>query len=81
MVRAHDWAAWTTIEAAGRIGWAAAGGCGARVVRRELMVLSSRGCAKDAALSHGHLDVGMHVLTKPFAMETLASRIKALIDG
>ena len=51
------------------------------MVRRELMVLFISGCAKDAALSHGHLDVGMHVLTKPFAMETLASRIKALIDG
>ena len=32
-------------------------------------------------LSHGHLDPGMHVLTKPFAMEALASRIKSLIAG
>jgi len=29
-------------------------------------------------VSHGHLDPGMHVLAKPFAMEALASRIKKL---
>ena len=39
------------------------------------------GYAENAVLSHGHLDPGMHVLTKPFAMETLASRIKDLIAG
>ena len=37
------------------------------------------GFAENAVLSHGHLDPGMHVLTKPFAMEALASRIRTLI--
>jgi len=53
----------------------------ARVVRPGLKVLFITGYAENAVLSHGHLDPGMHVLTKPFAMEALASRIKDLIAG
>ena len=53
----------------------------ARVVRPDLKVLFITGYAENAVLSHGHLDPGMHVLTKPFAMEVLASRIKALISS
>ena len=52
-----------------------------RAVRPELRVLFITGYAENAVLSHGHLDPGMHVLTKPFAMEALASRIKDLIAG
>ncbi len=52
----------------------------ARVARPELKVLFITGYAENDVLNHGHLDPGMHVLTKPFAMETLASRIKALIN-
>ena len=37
------------------------------------------GYAENAVLGHGHLEPGMHVLTKPFAMEALASRISSLI--
>ncbi len=51
----------------------------ARVARPDLKVLFITGYAENAVLSHGHLDPGMHVLTKPFAMEALASRIKELI--
>jgi len=51
----------------------------ARVARPELKVLFITGYAENAVLSHGHLDAGMHVLVKPFAMEALASRIKELI--
>jgi signal transduction histidine kinase/ActR/RegA family two-component response regulator len=51
----------------------------ARVVRPRLKVLFITGYAENAVLSHGHLDPGMHVLTKPFAMEVLASRIRELI--
>jgi len=53
----------------------------ARVARPGLKVLFITGYAENAVLSHGHLDPGMHVLTKPFALETLASRIKDLIAG
>ncbi len=52
----------------------------ARVSRPDLKVLFITGYAENAVLSHGHLDPGMHVLTKPFAMEALASRIKELIS-
>ena len=53
----------------------------ARVARPGLKVLFITGYAENAVLSHGHLDPGMHVLIKPFAMESLASRIKELIAG
>jgi len=53
----------------------------AREIRPGLQVLFITGYAENAVLSHGHLDPGMHVLTKPFAMETLAARIKAIITG
>ena len=53
----------------------------ARVTRPNLKVLFITGYAENAVVSHGHLDPGMHVVTKPFAMEALASRIKDLISG
>ncbi len=53
----------------------------ARVVRPELKVLFITGYAENAVLSHGHLDPGMHVLVKPFAIDVLARRIKELIAG
>ncbi|WP_169742860.1 PAS domain S-box protein [Muricoccus aerilatus] len=53
----------------------------ARVARPGLKVLFITGYAENAVLSHGHLDPGMHVLTKPFTMEALASRIRDLISG
>ena len=53
----------------------------ARIARPKLKVLFITGYAENAVLSHGHLDPGMHVLTKPFAMDTLASRIKDLISA
>ena len=51
----------------------------ARRTRPELRVLFITGYAENAAVGNGHLEPGMHVLTKPFAMETLASRISAII--
>ncbi len=53
----------------------------ARVVRADLKVLFITGYAENAVLSHGHLDPGMHVMTKPFAMEALAGRIRQLIES
>ena len=53
----------------------------ARLTRPNLKVLFITGYAENAVVSHGHLDPGMHVLTKPFAMEALASRIKNLISN
>jgi PAS domain S-box-containing protein len=53
----------------------------ARNVRPDLKVLFITGYAENAVLSHGHLDPGMHVLTKPFAMDAIAGRIRQLIEG
>jgi PAS domain S-box-containing protein len=51
----------------------------ARAVRPGLKVLFITGYAENAVLSHGHLDPGMQVLTKPFAVDALSSRISELI--
>jgi PAS domain S-box-containing protein len=53
----------------------------ARASRPDLKVLFITGYAENAVLSHGHLDPGMHVMTKPFAMEALATRIRDLIEA
>lgn len=53
----------------------------ARSVRPDLKVLFITGYAENAVLSHGHLDPGMHVLTKPFSMDTLATRLRGLIEA
>ncbi|WP_313900740.1 PAS domain S-box protein [Methylobacterium sp. J-077] len=49
--------------------------------RPDLKVLFITGYAENALLGNGHLQPGMQVLTKPFAMEALASRIKDLIHA
>jgi hypothetical protein len=50
-------------------------------VRPGLKVLFITGYAENAVVSHGHLEPGMHILTEPFAVETITSRIKDLITG
>jgi PAS domain S-box-containing protein len=51
----------------------------ARVLRPELKVLFITGYAENAVISHGHLDPGMHVVTKPFQVEELGRRIRAIL--
>ena len=53
----------------------------ARATRPALNVLFITGYAENAIIGNGHLEPGMHVLTKPFALETLAARIKELITN
>ncbi|MES2303811.1 MAG: ATP-binding protein, partial [Pseudomonadota bacterium] len=50
----------------------------ARVDRPELKVLFITGYAENAVVGNGQLEPGMHVLTKPFALDTLASKIRDL---
>jgi CheY-like chemotaxis protein len=52
-----------------------------RLVRPGLKVLFITGYAENAAVGNGHLEPGMQVLTKPFVMETLASRIREMIES
>jgi PAS domain S-box-containing protein len=50
-----------------------------REVRPGLKTLFITGYAETAVLGNGHLAPGMQVLTKPFAMDTLASRVQELM--
>ncbi|WP_235035210.1 PAS domain-containing sensor histidine kinase [Roseomonas sp. 18066] len=53
-----------------------------RALRPGLPVLFITGYAESAVIGEGQLEPGMHLLTKPFAMELLAGRIQALLgDG
>jgi PAS domain S-box-containing protein len=47
--------------------------------RPDLKVLFITGYAANVAIGNGRLDLGMHVLTKPFAMDKLAARIRSII--
>ena len=51
----------------------------ARQIRPGLKVLFITGYAENAAVGNGYLEPGMHVMIKPFAMEALATRIRAII--
>ncbi|WP_241667143.1 response regulator [Muricoccus nepalensis] len=53
----------------------------AQVTRPGLRVLFITGYAENAVVGNGYLEPGMHAMTRPFAMEALASRIKDLIAG
>jgi DNA-binding response OmpR family regulator len=52
----------------------------ARERRPDLKVLFITGYAQNAAIYNGRLDPGMHVLSKPFPMDKLASRIRTIIE-
>ena len=51
----------------------------ARVERPDLKVLFITGYAENAVIGNGQLERGMHVLTKPFAMDALINRIREVI--
>ncbi|WP_409564208.1 PAS domain S-box protein [Methylobacterium sp. J-068] len=52
----------------------------AHVSRPDLKVLFITGYAENAILGNGTLPPGMSVLTKPFAMDAMATRIRSLIE-
>jgi PAS domain S-box-containing protein len=51
----------------------------ARQGRPDLKVLFITGYAENAAIGNGYLEPGMHVMTKPFTIEKLMARIKAIV--
>jgi PAS domain S-box-containing protein len=53
----------------------------ARARRPGLKVLFMTGYAENAALVTGSLDARMEVITKPFVMETLATRVREIIEA
>lgn len=52
----------------------------ARMTRPDLKILFITGYAENAAVGNGLLAPGMHILTKPFAMDVLTNRIQQLTD-
>jgi PAS domain S-box-containing protein len=48
-------------------------------LRPDMNVLFITGYAENAVIGNGHVRPGMHVLTKPVAMDALAARIKVII--
>ena len=52
----------------------------ARNLRPALKVIFITGYAEGAGVGHGQLDTGMHVLTKPFALDTLTHKIRHILQ-
>jgi PAS domain S-box-containing protein len=53
----------------------------ARQLRPDLRVLFITGYAEQALAGDGRLESGMQVMTKPFALDAMAQRIKDMISG
>lgn len=52
----------------------------ARLSRPSLKVLFITGYAENAAVGNGHLEPGMEVITKPFAMTAFGNKVRDLVD-
>ncbi len=52
-----------------------------RVGRPALKVLFITGYAENAVIGNGHLEPGMQVITKPFAIDAIANRVRDMIDS
>jgi DNA-binding LytR/AlgR family response regulator len=52
-----------------------------RSMRPTLKVLFITGYAENAVVGNGHLEPGMQVLTKPFNLDALASRVTELLNS
>jgi CheY-like chemotaxis protein len=53
----------------------------AREHRPDLKVLFITGYAENATLASGFLDPGIEMLSKPFAAEALATKVRLMIEG
>jgi PAS domain S-box-containing protein len=53
----------------------------ARGAKPELKVLFTTGYARNAIVHNGRLDQGVQLITKPFSMSDLATRIRDVLDG
>jgi two-component system NtrC family sensor kinase len=49
--------------------------------RPDLPVLFTTGYTRNAIIHHGRLDPGVHLLSKPFAQDDLARKVRELLDG
>jgi CheY-like chemotaxis protein len=53
----------------------------ARERRPDLQVMFITGFAENATLANGFLEPGMQMVTKPFAIDALAAKIRQMIEG
>jgi signal transduction histidine kinase len=51
-----------------------------RLSRPDLKVLFVTGYAENAVIGAGHLDPGMQIITKPFAIDALSAKIQQMLD-
>jgi len=51
-----------------------------RALRPGLKVLFVTGYAENAVIGNGQLEPGMRVITKPFAIDDLANKVRDIID-
>jgi CheY-like chemotaxis protein len=49
--------------------------------RPMLKVLYTTGYTRNAIIHNGVLDVGVHLVSKPFSLEQLATKVRAVLDG
>jgi PAS domain S-box-containing protein len=52
-----------------------------RLLRPDLKILFMTGYAETAAMANGFLEPGMEMITKPFPIDTLATRIRGMITA
>ena len=52
----------------------------ARTLRPGLKVLFNKGYAETAVIGNGHLDPGMEVITKPFEIASLGSKVREILE-
>ncbi|WP_345890141.1 hypothetical protein [Sphingomonas beigongshangi] len=53
----------------------------ARERRPDLKILFMTGYSENATIASGFLDPGMSMMTKPFAIDALATRIRNIIEA
>jgi PAS domain S-box-containing protein len=53
----------------------------ARLIRPSLKILFMTGYAENATIANGVLEPGMQMITKPFPVEALATRVRCMIEG
>ena len=47
----------------------------------RLKVLFTTGYSRNAIVHHGRLDPGVHMIAKPFSLDDLGAKVRALLDG
>jgi CheY-like chemotaxis protein len=52
-----------------------------RLLRPSLKVLFVTGYAENAVIGNAHLEPGMRVITKPFAIDALANTVRNMLDA